>query len=43
MLNIALLEENLKTKTYPCGETFMYISVPLEEALPSTFDMCRRP
>ena len=32
MLNI--LEESLKTKIYPCGGTYMYIDVALEQALP---------
>ena len=34
MVNIVLLEERWKTKIYPCGETYMYIDVPLEKALP---------
>ena len=33
MLNIALLEKNLETKTFPCGGANIYIDVPSEEAL----------
>ena len=34
ILNIVLLEENSKTKIYPCGGTYIYIDVPSEEAFP---------
>ena len=43
MLNIFLLKEDLQTKPYPSGGTYMYIDVPLEEALPPAIAMRRRP
>ena len=33
MLNIVFLERSSTTKIYPCGGVYIYIDVPLEEAL----------
>ena len=43
VLNIVLLEESLKTKTYSCRGIYIYEDVPSEEALPPALKTRRRP